>query len=107
MKAVDVWAYGMIVFNLINPDLSHPFQRDFDLSAAATTLIEKLKKMLSEENKPCFAEKYKHLQEPIGQFYKACTMTVRGEILGEGLLLVKLFQIWKHVETNYSLRVRP
>ena len=55
MKKVDVWAYGMIVFNLMNPDLKHPFQRDFELLAAAITAKEKLKKLLSEEKKPCFS----------------------------------------------------
>ena len=52
----------MIIFNLMNPDLKHPFQRDFELSAAAITPMEKLKKLLSEEKKPCFSAKYKHLQ---------------------------------------------
>lgn len=81
MKKVDVWAYGMIVFNLINPDLSHPFQRDFELSAAAITPMEKLKKMLSEEKKPCFSAKYKHLQATDWANLEACTMTARCGIL--------------------------
>ena len=62
MKKVDVWAYGMIVFNLINPDLRHPFQRDLELrTAAAITPMEKLKKLLSDEKKTCFSANYKHL----------------------------------------------
>lgn len=52
----------MIIFNLMNPDLKHPFQRDVELSAAAITPMEKLKKLLSEEKRPCFSVKYKHLQ---------------------------------------------
>ena len=62
VKKVDVWAYGMIVFNLINPDLRHPFQREFGLTDAVIPPMEQLKKLLSEEKKLCFSAKYKHLQ---------------------------------------------
>lgn len=77
MKKVDVWAYGMIVFNLINPDLRHPFQTEFELTAALTPLMEQLKELLSEEKKTCFSAKYKHLQATdwliLEGVYHACT----------------------------------
>lgn len=44
MKKVDVWAYGMIIFNLINPDLRHPFQREFELTDALIPLMAQVKK---------------------------------------------------------------
>lgn len=61
MKKVDVWVYGMIVFNFINFDLSYFFQRDFELLVVVIISMEKLKKMLSEEKKFCFLVKYKYL----------------------------------------------
>jgi len=42
--------------------LRHPLQREFEMSAAVITPMAKLKKLLSEEKKPCFSAKYKHLQ---------------------------------------------
>ena len=43
-------------------DLRHPFQKNFGSTADAITLMEKLKDLLSEKQKPCFSAKYKHLQ---------------------------------------------
>ena len=62
MKKVDMWAYGMIVFNLVNPDLRHPFQKNFESTTDEITQMEKLKDFLSAKQKPCFSAKYKHLQ---------------------------------------------
>lgn len=61
MKKVDIWAYGMVLFNLINPDLRHPFQTELESSAPRTPL-EKLKRHLTQKKKPRFSGKYKHLQ---------------------------------------------
>ena len=35
LKKVNVWALGLVMFNLVNPNLKHPFQLDLvkDLSA--------------------------------------------------------------------------
>jgi len=62
MKKVDMWAYGMVVFNLINPDLRHPFQKNFETTADAITPTEKTQGRPGREKKPCFSAKYKHLQ---------------------------------------------
>lgn len=106
MKKVDVWTYGMIVFNLINPDLRHPFRREFKLTDALIPLMEQLKKLLSEEKIPCFSAKYKHLQATdwliLEGVYHECTAWDPRR----RPLLVKLFQIWKHVEMNHSVRIR-
>lgn len=61
MKKLDILAYGIVLFNLINPDLSHPFQTEFELSGPGTPL-EELKQHLSQKKKPCISGKYKHLQ---------------------------------------------
>ena len=30
MKRVDVWAYAMVVFCIVNPGLKHPYQRNVE-----------------------------------------------------------------------------
>lgn len=54
------YLHGMVLFNLINPDLSHPFQTEFE-SPGPRTPSEKLKQQFSQK-KLCFSGKYKHLQ---------------------------------------------
>ena len=61
MKKVDIWAYGMVLFNLINPDLRHPFQMEFE-SQGSGSPMQKLKQLLTQKKKPSFSGKYKHLQ---------------------------------------------
>ena len=61
MKKVDIWAYGMVLFNVLNPDMRHPFQVEFE-SPGSGTPVEKLKELLTQQRKPCFSGKYKHLQ---------------------------------------------
>ena len=51
----------MVLFNVINTDLRHPFQTEFE-SPGSGTPLEKLKQLLTQQKKPCFSEKYKHLQ---------------------------------------------
>ena len=43
-KKVDIWAYRMVLFNLINPDLRHPFQTEFE-SPGSGTPLENLKQL--------------------------------------------------------------
>lgn len=30
LKKIDMWAFGMVLFLLINPDLTHPYELDID-----------------------------------------------------------------------------
>ena len=57
LKKVDIWAYGMVLFNVINPDLRHPYQKDFELAAGAITPMVKLNELLRIEKKPSFSGK--------------------------------------------------
>ena len=50
------------MFNLLNPNLRHPFHEDLESTSAAITPIEKLKYHLSKKKKPRFSEEYNHLQ---------------------------------------------
>ena len=52
---------GMVLFNVINPDMRHPFQAEFE-SPGSGTSVEKLKELLTQQRKPCFSGKYKHTQ---------------------------------------------
>ena len=77
LKKVDIWANGMVSFNVINPDLRHPYQKDFELAAGAITPMAKLNEILRVEKKPSFSGKYKHLQAtdwlPLKGVYHDCT----------------------------------
>ena len=66
----------MVLFNVINTDLRHPFQTEFE-SPGSGTPLEKLKQLLTQQKKPCFSEKYKHLQATdwlyLEGVYQECT----------------------------------
>ena len=74
LKKVDGWALGLVMFNLVNPGLKHPFQLDLvkDLSA-----IEQVEEFLRQGKKPNGSKKYKKLLEtiwlPITNVYRNCT----------------------------------
>ena len=69
LKKVDVWALGLVMFNLVNP-----FRLDLvkDLST-----IEQVEEFLRQGKKPNGSKKYKKLQEtiwlPITDVYRNCT----------------------------------
>ena len=74
LKKVGVWALGLVMFNLVNPDLKHPFQLDLakDISA-----IEQVEEFLRQGKRPNGSKKYKTFQEtiwlPIMDAYRNCT----------------------------------
>ena len=48
LKKVDVWAFGMVMFNLVNPNMKYPFQLDV---AEDVSLIDQMPEIL--ERKKC------------------------------------------------------
>ncbi|CAB4003450.1 tyrosine kinase [Paramuricea clavata] len=75
LKKVDVWALGMVMFNLVNPDLKQPFQLDLVRDASA---IEQVEEFLRLGKQSSGSNKYKTLQEttwlPIAKVHRNCTV---------------------------------
>lgn len=75
LKQVDVWAYGMILFHLINPNLRYPYQTDLEASQAPP--LDGLRQLLQQKTKPTFSDKYNEFQATdwllLENLYHACT----------------------------------
>ncbi len=73
LKKADIWAYGMVLFNLINPGLKHPFQINIKMKQAGTSLEEFLK----AKQKPIAQKKYVLKQsnewKRLAEIYEVCT----------------------------------
>ena len=62
LKKVDVWAFGMVMFNLVNPNLKYPFQLDLEKESP---LLDQLPDFLQQQNYPSESPKYAHQREAI------------------------------------------
>ena len=64
LKACDVWALGMIIFLLLNPDLEFPYQYELDQVPQKTvdTLKTELASRLKKRMLPTWSTKYGKLQ---------------------------------------------
>ena len=58
MKRVDVWAYAMVVFCIVNPGLKHPYQRNVEDYSEEGTPNCLVQKFIEKNEKPLFQEKY-------------------------------------------------
>ena len=57
LKAVDVWALGMLFFVVINPDLKYPYQ--FELEKVPTgNCLSVLERLISKNEKPDYSDHY-------------------------------------------------
>jgi serine/threonine protein kinase len=59
LKKIDIWAFGMVMFNLLNPNLKYPYQldvKDREISVA---------ELLAEKKLPTPSIKYKDRQNTI------------------------------------------
>ena len=82
MKAIDVWALGMIFFSVLNPDTSFPFEIELK-SASATTANDParfqslLQEKMEGQLKPSSSTKYHRLQASlwvsIEKMFEMCT----------------------------------
>ena len=77
MKRVDVWAYAMVVFSVVNPGLKHPYQRNVEDYSEEDTPNCLVQKFIEKNEKPLFQEKYAscHQEEWAGlkRVYENCT----------------------------------
>ena len=62
LKQVDVWAFGMVLFNLVNPNLKYPFQLDL---VKESPILEQLPNFLEQQNHPSESLKYAKQRETI------------------------------------------
>lgn len=79
LKKADIWAYGMVVFSIINPDLNHPFELNMQNSSSDSfsTPLQLLQTFFEEKVKPIMQGKYSKNHESEWQVlikvYRACT----------------------------------
>ena len=62
IEKVDVWAFGMVMFNLVNPKLKYPFQLDL---VKESPLLHQLPDFLQQQNYPSESPKYAQQRETI------------------------------------------
>ena len=62
LKKVDVWAFGMVMFNLVNLNLKYPFQLDL---VKESPLLDQLPDFLQQQNYPSESPKYAQQRETI------------------------------------------
>ena len=61
LKKADIWAYGLIMYCLLNPDVDHPYQPVF-VEKGYNESIDSLKLLLSDKQLPKLQPKYESLQ---------------------------------------------
>ena len=59
LKKIDIWAFGMVMFNLLNPNLKYPYQ--LDVKTGEITVSE----ILAEKKLPTSSTKYEDLQNTV------------------------------------------
>ena len=78
LKRVDMWAYGMVLFNLLNPGLKHPFQINMHMQFAGKTPSQPLEKVTKSKEKPYTSRKYAEKQasewQCLVKIYESCTV---------------------------------
>ena len=57
LKAVDIWALGMVLFVIINPDLKYPFQMELERVQTGNCLSV-LEGLISKNEKPAHSDHY-------------------------------------------------
>ena len=65
LKAIDVWAFALTTFMIINPDQDYPYQMNIELlkkESDETDLLELRNKCLTNNAYPIFSIKYKVIQ---------------------------------------------
>ena len=59
LKAVDMWALGMVFFMIINPDAKYPYTMEFKTSKCKEPWRQLIKRKLPNGEKPCLGTKHK------------------------------------------------
>jgi serine/threonine protein kinase len=76
LKKADIWAYGMIVFSVINPGLKHPFELCMLEERISQGPLEALEKLMKFKTRPKSQEKYATKQagewSGLNKVYETC-----------------------------------
>ena len=84
LKRADMWAYGMLIFNIINPCLHYPYEIELRRSGKGDSK-EKIAGLLSNRKKPEGSPKYRQKcameWSQLWKAYDACTNFVPSERL--------------------------
>ena len=64
----DVWAFVMVIFNLSNPGLQHPYEINIEKCTTETSL-DILQEFLKNDEKPIFQSKYESFHQ--GELFQA------------------------------------
>ena len=59
LKRVDMWAFGMVLFILVNPDLKYPYELDIDPNEST---IDQIQDLLINCKRPKESSKYIEMQ---------------------------------------------
>lgn len=74
LKQVDMWAFGMVLFILVNPDLKYPYELDMDPDEST---IDQIQDLLINRKRPKGSPKYNEMQTTkwllIQKAFEACT----------------------------------
>ena len=63
LKKVDIWAFGMVLFNLLNPDMQYPYQ--LDIKERGKSSAHQVQEFVTRKILPTSSAKYKDLQNTI------------------------------------------
>jgi hypothetical protein len=76
MINADLWAYGMVVFNIINPGLKHPYEKNLENRCAGDAPLHVLQRFAKENVMPVAQPKYALRQKEewagLKKIYETC-----------------------------------
>jgi hypothetical protein len=76
MINADIWAYGMVVFNIINPGLKHPYENNLENCCAGDAPLHVLQRFAKENVMPVAQPKYALRQKEewagLKKIYETC-----------------------------------
>ena len=76
LKRADVWSFGMVLYNLLNPNIKYPFEKEY-LQFGNKSFDATVRTVLGQRKKPAFDDHYEMLQYqqafPLKELYTCCT----------------------------------
>ena len=82
LKRIDIWALGMVIFCVLNPDISFPYKLDLEVAKETNpnslfNALDHIKGLLEQERKPTGSLKYYQQQKTkwhhLRKVYENCT----------------------------------
>lgn len=77
LKAIDIWALGMVFFMLLNPNMKHPFENEIKINGSKLSWRAVIEGKFAKKEVPSHDRKYEVFQAtqwfPILDVFKRCT----------------------------------